>query len=97
MFEVIQHKNFRIRDLKYKVDKKNSQRTLELQKKYNQKFNRDEQKKLAFSKKIDFIYDTTTLEGNTYTYAETETLLSGVTVGGHRLSDAEQLLNQSES
>ena len=97
MFEAIQHKNFRIKDLRYKVDKKSSQRILELQKKYAQKFNQDERKKIAFSKKVDFIYDTTTLEGNTYTYAETETLLSGVTVGGHSLKEEDEILNQKEA
>ena len=97
MFEVIQHKNFRIKDLKYKADKNNSQRILELREKFSQKFNQDEQKKLAFSKKVDFIYDTTTLEGNTYTYAETETLLSGVTVGGHSLKEEDEILNQKEA
>lgn len=93
MFEVIQHKSFRIKDLKYKADKNNSQLILELREKYNQKFNQDEQRKIAYSKKIDFIYDTTTLEGNTYTYAETETLLSGVTVGGHSLKEENEILN----
>ena len=94
MFEVIQHKNFRIKDLKYQADKKNGRRILELREKYNRKFNQDEQRKLAFSKKVEFIYDTTTLEGNTYTYAETETLLSGVTIGGHSLKEENEILDQ---
>ena len=97
MFEVIQHKNFRIKSLKYKADKNNSRRVLELREKFNKKFNWDEQKKLAFSRKVDFIYDTTTLEGNTYTYAETETLLSGVTIGGHSLKEENEILNQKEA
>ena len=97
MLENIQHKNFRIKDLKYKTDEKNSRRVLELREKYNRKFNQDEQKKLAFSKKVEFIYDTTTLEGNTYTYAETETLLSGVTIGGHSLKEENEILDQKEA
>ena len=51
----------------------------------------------AFSKKVEFIYDTTTLEGNTYTYAETETLLSGITVSGHSLKEENEILNQREA
>lgn len=32
------------------------------------------------------------LEGNPFTYPEVQTLLEGVTVGGHKVSDAEQIL-----
>ncbi|MCK5320552.1 Fic family protein [Candidatus Parcubacteria bacterium] len=97
MIELIQHKNFILKKLKYKIDKKISQKILELQKKFQQKFSEDEQKKLAFSQKIDFVYNTTALEGNTYTYAETETLLSGVTVGGHTIKEEDEILNQKEA
>ncbi|MBU4331568.1 Fic family protein [Patescibacteria group bacterium] len=93
----IQRKNFKLKDLKYKVDKKISQQILDLQKKFDEKFNRDEQKKLAFSEKVDFVYNTTALEGNTYTYAETETLLSGVTIGGHSIKETNEIINQKEA
>ena len=43
------------------------------------------------------VTDTVNLEGNPFTLPEVQTLLEGVTVGGHRLSDAEQVQNQSES
>ena len=43
------------------------------------------------------VTDTVNLEGNPFTLPEVQTLLDGVTVGGHRLSDADQVVNQSES
>ena len=52
---------------------------------------------LAKKDKIDFIYNTSALEGNAMTYPEVQTLLEGVTVGGHRLSDEQQILNQNKS
>jgi len=41
------------------------------------KYKCEDQKKLVLSQKIDYIYNTSALEGNSFTYAETETLLSG--------------------
>ncbi|MCK5416298.1 Fic family protein [Candidatus Parcubacteria bacterium] len=93
----IQHKNFRLKDLKYSVDDKISEEIFDLQKRFNQKFTKDEQKKLAFSQKVDYVYNTVALEGNTYTYAETETLLSGVTVGGHTVNEEDEILNQKDA
>ena len=52
---------------------------------------------LAKKDKIDFIYNTSALEGNAMTYPEVQTLLEGVTVGGHKLSDEQQVLNQNRS
>ena len=52
---------------------------------------------LAQKDKIDFIYNTSALEGNAMTYPEVQTLLEGVTVGGHKLSDEQQILNQNRS
>lgn len=43
------------------------------------------------------VTDTVNLEGNPFTLAEVQTLLDGVTVGGHKISDAEQVQNQSAS
>jgi Fic family protein len=93
----MQHENFRIEDLKYKADEKISQRILKLQKEFNKKFNPTDQKKIAFSHKVDYVYNTVALEGNTYNYIETETLLSGVTVGGHTVKEANEILNQKEA
>lgn len=52
---------------------------------------------LAKKDKIDFIYNTSALEGNAMTFPEVQTLLEGVTVGGHTLSDEQQILNQNRS
>jgi Fic family protein len=41
----------------------------------------------------EFVYDAAALEDNPYTFPEVKTLLDGVTVGGHRLSDQQQVLN----
>ena len=43
------------------------------------------------------VYDTVALEGNPFTFAEVKTLMEGITVGGHRLEDADQVLNQAAS
>lgn len=95
--EFIQHKNFKLTDLQFVNDKEKSQLISDLQIKFERKFSRDEQKKLAFSQKVDFVYNTAALEGNTFTYAETETLLSGVTVGGHTVIEENEILNQKEA
>lgn len=52
---------------------------------------------LAKKDKIDFIYNTSALEGNAMTYPEVQALLEGITVGGHKLSDEQQILNQNRS
>jgi len=52
---------------------------------------------LAKKDKIDFVYNTSALEGNAMSYPEVQTLLGGTTVGGHKLSDEQQILNQSKS
>jgi len=43
------------------------------------------------------VHDTVALEGNPFTLPEVKTLLDGVTVGGHRVEDERQVLNQAES
>ncbi|MCD4820397.1 MAG: Fic family protein [Candidatus Cloacimonetes bacterium] len=52
---------------------------------------------LAKKERIDFIYNTSALEGNPMTFPEVQTLLEGITVGGHKLSDEQQILNQNKS
>jgi len=52
---------------------------------------------MAKKDRVDFIYNTSALEGNAMTYPEVATLLDGVTVGGHKLSDEQQILNQNRS
>lgn len=41
----------------------------------------------------EFVWDASVLEGNPFTYPEVQTLLDGVTVGGRKISDQEQVLN----
>jgi len=46
---------------------------------------------------VEFVWDAGVLEGNPFTFPEVKTLLEGVTVGGRKLSDQEQILNLAES
>jgi Fic family protein len=41
----------------------------------------------------EFVWDAGVLEGNPFTFPEVQTLLDGVTVGGRKLSDQNQILN----
>jgi len=45
----------------------------------------------------EFVWDASMLEGNPFTFPEVKTLLDGVTVGGRKVSDQEQVLNLAES
>ena len=45
----------------------------------------------------EFVWDAGVLEGNPFTFPEVKTLLDGVTVGGRKLTDQEQILNLAES
>jgi len=45
----------------------------------------------------EYVWDAGVLEGNPFTFPEVKTLLEGVTVGGRKLSDQEQILNLGES
>ncbi len=45
----------------------------------------------------EFVWDASVLEGNPFTYPEVKTLLDGVTVGGRKIFDQEQVLNLAES
>lgn len=45
----------------------------------------------------EFVWDAGVLEGNPFTFPEVKTLLDGVTVGGKRISDHDQILNLAES
>jgi len=45
----------------------------------------------------EFVWDASMLEGNPFTFPEVKTLLDGVTVGGRKISDQEQVLNLAES
>lgn len=45
----------------------------------------------------EFVWDASVLEGNPFTFPEIKTLLDGVTVGGRKVSDQEQILNLVEA
>ena len=45
----------------------------------------------------EFVWDASVLEGNPFTFPEVKTLLEGVTVGGRKVSDQEQVLNLAQS
>ncbi len=45
----------------------------------------------------EFVWDAAVLEGNPFTYPEVQTLMEGVTVGGHKLSDEQQVVNLAEA
>jgi Fic family protein len=45
----------------------------------------------------EFVWDAGVLEGNPFTFPEVKTVLEGVTVGGRKLSDQEQILNLAEA
>ncbi|MBA1446424.1 MAG: Fic family protein [Chromatiales bacterium] len=53
------------------------------------------EKALFVAKKImaSLVFNMAKLEGNPYTFPEVQTLLEGVTVGGHKVSDQEQVLH----
>ncbi|MCL2022600.1 MAG: cell filamentation protein Fic [Betaproteobacteria bacterium] len=45
----------------------------------------------------EFVWDASMLEGNPFTFPEVKTLLDGITIGGRKISDQEQILNLAES
>lgn len=45
----------------------------------------------------EFVWDASMLEGNPFTFPEVKTLLDGITIGGRKVSDQEQILNLAVS
>lgn len=45
----------------------------------------------------EYVWSDGVLEGNPFTFPEVKTLLDGVTVGGHKISDQSRILNLAES
>lgn len=52
---------------------------------------------LAKRQMAEFVCDAVNLEGINFTLPEVQTLLDGVTVGGHRVSDQQITLNQGRA
>jgi len=59
--------------------------------------NKDKAIFLAKRQLSEFVYDAVNLEGINYTLPEVQTLLDGVTVGGHKLEDERITLNQGDA
>lgn len=45
----------------------------------------------------EFVWDAAALEGNPFTFPEVQTLMDGITVGGHKLGDERQVTNLAEA
>jgi hypothetical protein len=45
----------------------------------------------------EFVWDAAVLEGNPFSYPEVQTLIGGVTVGGRKISEQNQILTLIES
>jgi hypothetical protein len=52
---------------------------------------------LAKRQLAEFVCDAVNLEGISYTLPEIQTLLEGITVGGHKISDQQVALNQADA
>lgn len=59
----------------------------------------NKEKAVMLAKRIlsELVYDAVNLEGINFTLPEIQTLLDGITVGGHKLQDQEIALNQSKA
>lgn len=63
------------------------------------KLAQDSRKPIFMLKKMmaEYVWDLVFLEDNPYSFIEVQTILDGVTIGGHTLFDQRQVLNQWES
>ena len=61
---------------------------------WNMKSNKGKAMMLARRKLSELVWDAVNLEGINFTLPEIQTLLQGITVGGHKLSDQQIVLNQ---
>jgi len=66
---------------------------------YQWKMKPNRAKAIMLAKRLltEFVYDAVNLEGINFTFAEIQTLLDGITVGGHKLTDQQIALNQGEA
>jgi Fic family protein len=55
--------------------------------------NRKKTLMLAAKMLPEYVFDTAQLENNPLTFPEVKTLIDGVTIGGHKISDMQQVLN----
>lgn len=64
---------------------------------WNMKPNKAKAIMLAKRQLAEFVCDAVNLEGIRFTLPEIQTLLDGITVGGHKVSDQQIALNQAEA
>lgn len=64
---------------------------------WNMPPNRAKALMLARRQLAELVWDAVNLEGIAFTLPEIQTLLDGITVGGHRISDQQVALNQAET
>jgi Fic family protein len=59
----------------------------------------DKRRALFHAKRMlpDYVFDTSKLENNPLTFPEVKTLMDGITIGGHKISDVQQVLNIKDS
>jgi Fic family protein len=68
-----------------------------IDKQWNMKPNRPKALMLAKRQLAEFVYDAVNLEGINMTLPEVQTLLDGITVGGHKITDQQIVLNQAKA
>lgn len=59
--------------------------------------NRAKAMMLAKRQLSEFVYDAVNLEGIHFTLPEIQTLLDGITIGGHKVTDQQIALNQADA
>lgn len=62
---------------------------------HNPTFEKNKNKAFMLASKMlpEYIFDTAKLENNPITFPEVKTLIDGITIGGHKVSDVQQVLN----
>jgi len=68
-----------------------------IDKKWNIIPNRNKAMSIAKKQLAEFVHDAVNLEGIPFTLPEIQTLLDGISVGGHKLSDQQIALNQKDA
>ena len=68
-----------------------------IEKHWGMKPNLDKALMIAKRQLAEFVYDAVNLEGLNFSLPEIQTLLDGITVGGHKLSDQQIAINQGNA
>lgn len=96
--QYITYPNFRIGDCQIEIDEKLTKEIDKLQQAYKKSpvLPSDAEKRAWEQFKIAQVYSTCALEGNTFSYSETEMLLKGITVAGKKVEEMQDVLNQAK-